>query len=499
MTKQQQIVVAIVAALSIFIGVGTTLLITSGDDDQGPIGIGTTTSSLALPTSTLVPITAPPTLPPTTQVTTATTSPITPGTTVVIPPSTTATTKPAPTTTKPAPTTTQPAPTTTQPPATTTTTKPDRDTDVGITDNAITLAVIADDAETFEGMQAWQSLINRRGGIADRKIRLDLLETGGTAEGYANAVTTACDRDFAIVGSFSRFDTSAENAGCALIPDLPVQPVAGGHSTASNTFAAFPRQAGIEAVGPYAYLFANVAGCCNQFVLVPDADPERAHTLAAIDAAVAVGFTTAGSVDVAPSDDATRYAEILDEMEAAGSTFATSGLGRASTVLLRTTAVGRAPDVAAWYCDASCYDDTFLTDGGDAVDGQYVAIETAPFSDRSEVGAMRGYLRMSKRLEQESSYAGLRAFATGMLWEAAAKQVVTDQGENGLTRARLLDALANIYDFTAGGIAGSTDVATGTPNGCYVLLQVVDGAFERVNPTDKGTLDCGSQNLVELP
>ncbi|MSO79484.1 MAG: hypothetical protein EXQ79_07730 [Acidimicrobiia bacterium] len=498
MTKQQQIVLAIVAALSIFIGVGITLLITSGDDDQGPIGIGTTTSSLALPTSTLAPITAPPTLPPTTQGTTATTDPITPGTKLVVPPSTTATTKPAPTTTKPALTTTQPAPTTTQSPPTTTT-QPDRNTDVGITENAITLAVIADDAETFQGMQAWQSAVNRRGGIAERKIKLDLLETGGTAEGYANAVTSACDRDFAIVGSFSRFDTSAESAGCALIPDLPVQPIASDHSTASNTFAAFPRQEGIEAVGSHAWLLANVAGCCNQFVLVPDADPERTHTLASIDAGVTAGFTTAGSVDVSASDDAIRYAEILDEMEAAGVTFATSGLGRDSTVLLRTTAAGRAPDVTAWYCDANCYDNAFLADGGDAVDGQYVAIETAPFSDRSEIGALRTYLRITKRLDHEASYAGLRAFATGMLWEAATKQVVDDQGDNGLTRTRLLEALATIHDFTAGGIAGPTDVATGTPNGCYALLRVVDGAFERANPTDKGALDCGSQNLVELP
>lgn len=499
MTKQQQIVVAVVAALSIFIGVGITLLVTSGDDGEGQIGIGTTTSSPPLPTSTIVPITAPPTLPPTTQGTTATSGPIIPGTTLVIPPSTTATTKPAPTTTKPAPTTTQPPATTTQPP-TTTTTEPDRNTDVGVTEDHILLAVIADDAETFEGMQAWQSAVNRRGGIADRKVKLDLLETGGTAEGYASAVETACERAFAIVGSFSRFDTSAENAGCALIPDLPVQPIAGDHGAASNTFAAFPRQAGIEAVGQYGPLIASdLEGCCQQFVLVPDADPERAQTLAAIDAAVTAGITTVGTVDVSPSDDEPRYAEILDELETSGATFATTGLGRNSTVLLRTAAAGRAQSVLAWYCDARCYDDAFLADGGAAVEGEYVAIETAPFSDRSEISAMRTYLRITNRLEHEASYAGMRAFATGMLWEAAAKQVVEDEGENGLTRARLLAALANIHDFTAGGIIGPTDVATGTPNGCYVLLQVVDGGFERVSPADKGALACGSQNLVELP
>jgi len=484
--KQQQIVVAIVGALSIFIGVGITLLITSGGDDKHEtIAIGSTTSSLAQPISTLPPITSPPVTASPTTVTSppVTQKPITPGTTLIVPPSTTATTKPATTTTH------APA---------TTTTRPDRNTDVGITDDEITLAVIADDAETFQGMAAWQTVINRRGGLANRKIRLDLLETGGTAEGYANAVTTACERDFAIVGSFSRFDASAEGAGCGAIPDLPVEPVAGDHATASNTFAAFPRQAGIEPVGPYKWLLDNLSGCCNQFVLVPDTEPGRAHTLATIDAATAVGFTTAGTSDISASDDAARYTEILDDLEAAGTSFAASGLGRDSTMLLRQAAAGRAPDVKAWYCDASCYDAVFLADGGDAIDGEYLAIETAPFSDRSEIGAMRTYIRITGRAGDDTSYAGLRAFATGMLFEDAAKQIIDEEGENGLTRARLLDSLASIHDFSAGGIVGSTDVATGTPNGCSVLLQVVDGHFKRVNPTDKGVLDCGSQNLVEL-
>ncbi len=498
MTKQQQMVVAIVGALSIFIGVGITLLVTSGSDDRREgIEIGSTSSSLAQPNSTLAPITSPPLIGSSTTITAppVTQKPITPGTTLIIPPSTTASSKP-PTTTSPTnPPTTNPP--TTNPPSTTTT-GPDRNTDIGITDDEIALAVIADDAATFQGMVTWQHAVNRGGGLADRKITLDLLETGGSAEGYANAVATACDRDFAIVGSFSRFDTSAEGAGCGAIPDLPVEPIAGEHANASNTFAAFPRQGGIEAVGPYKWLHDNVVGCCDQFVLVPDSGPERDRTLASIDGATSAEFTTAGTADVAADDDATRYEEILDDIEATGANFVASGLGRDSTTLLRQTATGRAADVQVWYCDASCYDAAFVADGGDAIDGEYVAIETAPFSDRSAVSSLRTYIRITTRAGEDTSYAGLRAFVSGLLFEHAAEQVIDEEGENGLTRTRLLDALATVHDFNAGGIIGSTDVATGTPNGCYVLLQVDDGRFKRVNPGDKGLLDCGSQNLVEL-
>jgi hypothetical protein len=92
----------------------------------------------------------------------------------------------------------------------------------------------------------------------------------------------------------------------------------------------------------------------------------------------------------------------------------------------------------------------------------------------------------------------LRAFVAGVLFESAAERVIDEHGENGLTRVRLFDALAAIQDFTAGGIVGPTDVASGTPNGCYVLTRLEEGRFTRVNPDDKAVIDCGAQNLVEL-
>ena len=62
-----------------------------------------------------------------------------------------------------------------------------------------------------------------------------------------------------------------------------------------------------------------------------------------------------------------------------------------------------------------------------------------------------------------------------MLFEQVARQVVADGGSNGLTRVALIGALGSVHDFTAGGILGATDVAAGTPNGCFALLQARSG------------------------
>jgi hypothetical protein len=83
-----------------------------------------------------------------------------------------------------------------------------------------------------------------------------------------------------------------------------------------------------------------------------------------------------------------------------------------------------------------------------------------------------------------------------LLFERAAKDVVDADGLDGLTRVRLLDALAGIHDFDAGGIVGPTDVGARAANGCYVLLQVKDGKFVRVNPAEKGALACEPDNLL---
>lgn len=488
MTPQQWKIAAVVSvALALVVGSIVVIASSGGDDDSVRTASSTSSSSStsALPTttSTLPPLTSPPIVTPST---------ITPGSTVIIPGSTTT----VPPTTQP-PTTTQASTTTTAP--TTTTTEPDGSTDIGITPTEIHLAVIADDPATFDGMEAWASTANRGDGIAGRKVRLDLLTTNGTAEGYAAAVQTACDQDFAIVGSFSLFDVASDVAGCADIPDLPVEATNVPHSVTPNVFAAFPREPAVEAVGALRWLAENVGGCCVQYWVVPDADPLRTRTLATIDAAAAAGFTTGGSTDLAVDAPTSDYDAVVSQIAEAGASFAASGWGLDSTVTLRRAAVaGDLQTVDTWYCDGACYETRFLDQGGGDVEGQYVAIETAAFTDRSEVPGVRAYLRSTRRGDDDPSYAGLRSFTAGLLFEQALDKVVDDAGKNGITRVRLLEQLATIDAFTGNGIVGPTDVAGGVPNGCYVLLRVVDGKFVRQQPPEVGSLDCGPQNLQTI-
>ena len=231
-------------------------------------------------------------------------------------------------------------------------------------------------------------------------------------------------------------------------------------------------------------------------MLVPDTEPGRTRTLAAVDAASGAGFTRAGTADISAGDPSSRYDEIVGTIADTHATFASSGLGLASTVLLRQSEQSHATDVKAWYCDASCYDAAFVDNGADAVEQEYISIETTPLGDHTP--ALRRYARSAVRSGDDATYAGLRGYVAGTLFENAAAQVVGDHGQDGLTRARLLDSLAGTHAFTAGGIVGPTDIGQRAPSGCFVMLKVRNGGFKRVNPTAKGSLDCSPGNLVEV-
>ena len=521
MDRRQLGITLIAIALALVLGAGVALLATSGSDESPGTARGPAASTTRASTAP----SAPRTTTSTTRAPIVTIPTRPPGTVVVIPePPTTAraprrsrprastTTAPpatlAPAATAAPPTTPPPTiPTTLAPagsesttapttaPTSTSTTRPVPN-ETGVSAHRIRLAVIADDPAVLDGARAWAATVNRGGGIAGRKVRLDLTPTGGTPDGYAAAAQAACTRDVAIVAGLSAFDADTSPLDCG-IPDIPIEAIAPEHRAREATYPAFPRRTGIEPVGPYRYLEAALDGCCSQYVLVPDREPERAGTKAAIAGAKKVGFQTVATPEVPFDASDADYDSLAQDLLASEATFVSSGLGRDSTISLRRAAVGAGvADVSAWYCDARCYDTAFVTEGSAAVEGQYVAIETVPFGDRRSVPALRAYLAESARETTTPTYEGLRAYVAGLLAEQALR--AASSGSETITRSRVLEALAGTHDFTGGGIVGPTDVGERAPTGCTVVLQVHSSRFARVEPARRGSLDCGPQNLVDL-
>ncbi|HZP30996.1 MAG TPA: ABC transporter substrate-binding protein [Acidimicrobiia bacterium] len=494
MTRRQLTITVSAVLAALVVGVVATVVATSGDDGNQSVNApgGTTTPTTAPPVTTA------PTTPTTTKPTTAppTSTTITPGTVVINPPVTTV----APTTRPPTtpPTTVAPTrPTTSTTRPTTTTSHGGGSPDVGITPTEIRVAVISDSPDAIAGTRAWAEWVNRRNGIAGRRIRVDTFDGPMDPTKYATAVKTACAQDFAIVGTFATADDQTTELERCGIPDLPARTNSDAHAQAANTFAAVPARATSRLVGGYKWLLDHVPGCCAQYAILPTAPDQQAEAMRQVDAANSVGFTLTDTAEL--TDDAVQadYNPIVQAIVQKQANLAWSFLGYQSTVNLRKAALGKnVAGVKAWFCLDQCYTHEFLTAGGAAVNGEYVQIEVNPFEESRSIPAMASYLRYTKKDGATPTVTGEESFAAGMLFEQVARQVVTDNGSDGLTRVALIAALHGVHTFTAGGILGATDVAEGTPNGCFAVLQVRSKHFARIFPATRATLSCGQENLL---
>jgi hypothetical protein len=155
--------------------------------------------------------------------------------------------------------------------------------------------------------------------------------------------------------------------------------------------------------------------------------------------------------------------------------------------------------MTVWDCSLQCYDEQLVApENVDIVEGQYVYTPFLPFlganSEAKNNKMLRNFL---KNTEKHDGFA-IQAFAAGLFLQEAV-EAATDGDNNNLTRAGLLAAAADIHEFDADGMLVPTDVGGGVASGCYVLMQVRDGEFVRVNPKKKGTFDCKSEaRTVEL-
>ena len=97
-------------------------------------------------------------------------------------------------------------------------------TDVGVTKDEIRIAVVADVDNPFkpglfqgavDGVRAAVKEINATGGVAGRKLKVDFIDSKVNAATTRNAIITACDQNFAMVGTAAAFLTNVEDeTGC---------------------------------------------------------------------------------------------------------------------------------------------------------------------------------------------------------------------------------------------------------------------------------------------
>jgi hypothetical protein len=193
----------------------------------------------------------------------------------------------------------------------------------------------------------------------------------------------------------------------------------------------------------------------------------------------------------------TDYTPVAQAMKTDGSTYARNQSDYLATVLMRKEAqVQGVTTVKVWDCSLQCYDKRLISEGGSAVEGQYVWLNFLPFEDRGANATLDAFLKYDKTPDAF----GAQSFIAGMVFAQAVNDAMKSHNNdpNAITRPNLLAAIRAMHTFDAGGMVPPIDIGRRLPSPCVVGMQVKDGKFVRIDPAQPGTFDC-DKNAAGVP
>jgi hypothetical protein len=363
-------------------------------------------------------------------------------------------------------------------------------------------------------VKAWAKWKNDNGGLACREVVVRSADSKLSPDDAKNGIAAACGDSFAMVGTTALFlndMTGAENckdkAGAATgLPDLSVVQTNPQEQCSPVSYNVLPAGSSCPYSGEGERTF-RVASTQYDYYLKKYPEEGELHgvwiipaDLASTIASSMPGFRVSqqlgieldaefGASGLSVQSAYTPFAQAIKQHE---STYARVGLDYKGTVFMRKEAQVQGVDtVKVWDCSTQCYDQRLLSEGGAAVEDQYVWINYLPFEDRDESPAIDAML---DNFPNADGFGAL-AWASGELFARAVNDVVASDGPNALTRANLLEAISNIHDFDAGGFMPETDIGNRVGSPCLVAMQVQNGEFVRVNPTEPGEFDCSGKAI----
>jgi hypothetical protein len=396
-------------------------------------------------------------------------------------------------------------------------------TDIGVTESEITVTVMADVGSPLapglfqgnvDGLQAFAEYVNANGGIACRDLVVRVWDSKLDATESKNGIIDACGTSLAMVGGNSLFNPDpdpmtdcVDKAGAAtglpavvaLANDINevcaptvyvVQAVT--ETCPINTEGARP----IKAVVASPRYFVEQFGDMHGLFLVPGDLPTTVQSATPqIAAQASVGVTWDATLKVSGRDEQPAYTPRIQAAKAAGATYMYMGSNDKSMIKLRKEANAQGLDtVKVWACSLACYTKAFLEEGGADVEGTYMWMQFLPFEEADVNDELAAYVE-SVGAENADSF-GAQAWQAAAAFKHVIDGIVAAEGPDAVTRASLLDGLANIEGFDAGGWTGPNTLRG--VSDCFVLIQVKDGAFERVFPEERGTLSCDPANVVSV-
>jgi hypothetical protein len=370
--------------------------------------------------------------------------------------------------------------------------------------------------KSVNAVDAWAAQLNASGGLAGRQVVVDFCDGKLDQNATTNCVIQACQNDFAIISQADVLTDTSDVDGCkddagqaAGIPNLAAiafPPLTcdkdtytiDGQATYCATAGDNPQTYTVN-IGDFRYYESHFSGLHGIWVYNGDVPTVKILSVPEFQAGSNLGIGKDGEGFYSSSGEAPQSAmtPLTQVMKESGSTFGYDGSTLGNNVLLRREAqLQGVSSVKVWACNSVCYDQSYITLGGSAVNGTYTPLPNLPFlseyQDNPSLDALVTKLGGISNLNNDA----VDAYIMALLFQDAVQKAVAGGGT--LNRQALFTALSHENAFTAQGIIGPTNVGAHEQSPCIVMAQVVNGKWQRAYPAKPGTFDCSSDNITTI-
>jgi ABC-type branched-subunit amino acid transport system substrate-binding protein len=339
------------------------------------------------------------------------------------------------------------------------------------------------------GTEGYFAYVNSHGGVYGRKLVLNAQDDAFSGANYQSETQSLVKNAFALVGGFSLFDNAGVAAiNAAKIPDITYS-LTQSRETDQYNFSPGPIVEGGARLGPLAYYKKHFG---SAYLHVGTIDSNVASAVAqangVINAAKSLGYHVSYSATVSPFT--TSFLPDVLKMQQQG----------VQMVYIVGLAVNQVADLAqnmaqqgfkpkVFATNGVGYDSTYIKLAGSAANGTMTDMQSAMYlgQDAKTTPAVALFDKWVHKVNSGAHYDVFALFG----WASAELfvQALKAAGPNP-TRAGLIAQLDKVTNYNAGGLIEVSNTAEKVPGTCWILVQVVNGHWQRISPSPKTGLNC---------
>jgi len=332
-----------------------------------------------------------------------------------------------------------------------------------------------------QAVQAYVAYFNAThpNGICGRKLTVHSYDSQTSDAGDNQQTLTACQADFALVGSVSAFDSggAASAAQCA-IPDLQAVSTTRVRQTCAVCFGTDSQQLPLVPQVQPDFWNKQFPGAASKAAFVYVDTGTTAQQAKSWEQAYAKdGFTWVLNQPIGVSES--NYTPYVVKMQNAGVQYVQflGAYQEAATLAQAMQQQGFTPRV--FVLDPTGYDPNYLQQAGSAANNTFVFSNAAMFEESGSNPELQLYTKWLHQVAPGAAptYFGMFAWSSAELFTRLANQI----GPN-LTRPAMVKALAGVHDYTGNGMFAPQDVGGKTTSPCALFMQYTGSAWKRVSP-----------------